>query len=99
MSIPQPLVGIQAVIAPEDLPTAIALLGFSYFFGGSLILSVAHSAFQNRLTSNLAEYFSPENAQMIVRAGAAAVRTVVSPENLPAALDSYNRAISTTFVS
>jgi hypothetical protein len=99
MSIPQPLVGIQAVIPPEDLPTTIAFLGFSYFFGGSLILSVAHAVFQNKLTSSLAEHFPPENAQNIVRAGAAAVRTIVPPENLSVVLDSYNRAISATFVS
>ena len=72
---------------------------FSQLLSGAVFLAVAHNIFQSKLLSELAVRAPMEDANTILFAGAEQVRQVVGDGNLTGVLESYNVAITDTFVS
>ncbi len=95
----QPLIAVQAVLPLTKVSEATAIIVFFQFLGGAVFLAVAHNVFQSRLLMALMVKVPSEDAQMIVKAGAGAVRQIVQSEDLHLVLEAYNIAITDTFVS
>ncbi|PWY90526.1 MFS general substrate transporter [Aspergillus sclerotioniger CBS 115572] len=92
----QPMMVVQAALAVTDIPSATAIVAFAQTLGGALFVSVAQNVFQNELHKNLAKVPGVDAAS-VVQAGATMLRKVVSTDQLPAVLEAYNEAVTTTF--
>lgn len=93
----QPFIAIE-----NDLPSnlnsiGLALLVFSQTFGGSLWLTFAQIIFSNGLVSGLKAYAPTVDVNVIVEAGASAIRQVVNSSDLPGVLKAYSTAINHNF--
>jgi hypothetical protein len=75
----------------------MSILVFCQTFGGAVFLSVAELIFSQGLISGLQEYAPTVNPEIVIKAGATAVRSVVSPANLPAVLRAYMVGIDRVF--
>jgi hypothetical protein len=98
-AMPMALIGVMAVMPQSDISIANGIVIFCQFLGGAIFLAIAESLFTSRLVSEIAINAPSVNTQVVINAGAAAVASVVSPENLAAVIQAYNVAITTTFVS
>lgn len=75
----------------------MSMLVFSQTFGGAIFLSLEQLVFNQGLISGLQKYAPDINAEVVINAGATAVRSVVSPANLPSVLRAYMVGIDRVF--
>ncbi|GKZ83875.1 hypothetical protein AnigIFM56816_008971 [Aspergillus niger] len=92
----QPMMVVQAALKIADVPSATAIVAFTQTLGGALFVSVAQNVFQNELRKNLSQISGVDPAS-VMQAGATMLRHVVSADQLPAVLEAYNGAVTTTF--
>ncbi|KAL1889707.1 hypothetical protein Sste5346_008692 [Sporothrix stenoceras] len=98
MTVSMPYVATQIVLKPADIPVGTATLQCFQFFGASVLLAVGECLFQNRLVSQLSTFnFDMTEIEKILSAGSAAVRSVVTADELTDVLLAYNNAITHTF--
>lgn len=93
----QPMVVVQAVLAPADVPTGTAIITFMQSIGGALFVSVAQNVFNNILLQRLAQDAPTADASKIAATGATMLRSVVPQDLLPSVLEAYNSAITQAF--
>jgi hypothetical protein len=93
----QPMVVVQAVLAPADVPSGTAIITFMQSIGGALFVSVAQNVFNNTLLQRLAQDAPTADAAKIAATGATMLRYVVPENLLPSVLDAYNSAITQAF--
>jgi hypothetical protein len=98
MAIQLPFVAVQVVLPPKDVPSGNAIAIFFNTLGGAVAISIATNIFNNELTRNLVANAPDLNAATIVRAGAEGIRLLVPKEKLSPVLQSYNQALTTTFL-
>lgn len=72
---------------------------FCQYLGGTIFLAIAQTLFTGSLRSALHRDAPGVNAEHIIEVGASAVRSAVSPADLPGVLKAYNHAIVDDFVS
>lgn len=75
----------------------MSILVFSQTFGGSIFLAVGQLIFSHGLISGLEEFAPNLNPEIVIKAGATAVRGVVSAADLPAVLQAYMVGIDRVF--
>lgn len=75
----------------------MSILVFSQTFGGAIFLAIAQLIFSHGLISGLQEYAPTVNPEIVINAGATAVRGVVGAANLPAVLRAYMVGIDRVF--
>lgn len=92
-----PLVAVQVVLSPSDTPVGIAIVTFFQMFGGALFVALSQTIFNEQLLKQLAKNVPGIDVAALLDAGTAAIRTVVTPEQLPGILESYNRALLDPF--
>jgi hypothetical protein len=83
----------------NKVASGTAIVVFFQFFGGSILLAIGQNIFQSHLISDLVRSAPGVDPAAVVRAGAGAVRKIVTPEQLPGVLTAYNTALTNTFVS
>lgn len=98
LSMQMPILAVQANAAPEMISVATAVLVFSQTFGGAVFIAVANVIFNNTLRDELVARIPHIDAELVINAGAAAVRQVVEREDLPEALMAYSKGVSATFL-
>ncbi|KAF3084453.1 hypothetical protein TWF569_006971 [Orbilia oligospora] len=98
MGIQIPFVAVQVVLSPDDMPVGNALAIFFNSLGGAISISVAQNIFSNTLLQQLPKLAPKVNPQLVVHAGATAIRVIISAENLPGVILAYNKAITTCFI-
>jgi hypothetical protein len=99
MAIQLPFIAVQVVLPPKQVPTGNAVAIFFNTLGGAVAISAATNIFNNQLTKDLNKLAIPGlDAEQIVRAGAAALRTIVPSDLLTGVLQAYNHALTTTFL-
>jgi MFS family permease len=96
-SMETPLTAAQTVLTNEEAGIGISLVTFCQFFGSSIFLAIAQTVFSNKLVSELAKRAPDVDAVKLLHLGTSGVRGFVTPEQLPAVLASYNKAITSTF--
>jgi len=84
-----PIIAIQNCLTPSETPVGMSILVFSQTFGGAIFLAVAQLIFSHGLDSGLQEYAPNVNPEVVISAGATAVRGVVSAADLPGVLQAY----------
>ncbi len=92
-----PVVALQTVLTPAQAPVGMAIAAFAQFFGSAIFVGIAQAIFTNVLVSQLAVEAPGVDVQALLLAGSGAVRHIVSPEDLPAVLEAFNKAIVSTF--
>lgn len=75
----------------------MSILVFSQNFGGAIFLALAQLIFSHGLNSGLQEYAPSVSPEVVVNAGATAVRGVVSATDLPAVLKAYMVGVDRVF--
>lgn len=93
----QPMIVVQAVLPPIDVPTGTAIITFMQSIGGALFIAVAQNVFNNMLLCNLAEDAPNVDASKVAAAGATMLTSVVPVDMLPLVLEAYNTAITQAF--
>lgn len=92
-----PVIAVQAVLDPVDIPIGMALSTFFQFFGSTIFIAIAQTVFTNRLVSEIAKNAPDVNQHAFLHAGSASVRNMVTSQQLPTILAAYNSAITSTF--
>ncbi|KAJ7158473.1 major facilitator superfamily domain-containing protein [Mycena filopes] len=93
----QPVMAAQAVLPLADVPTGTALIMFLQMMGGSLFVSVAQAAFENRLTSGLRADVPGVDPGVVLRAGATSLKDAVPAALVGEVLEVYNAALVGAF--
>lgn len=96
-SMETPLSQAQTILSTEEAGVGISVVTFCQFFGSSIFLAVAQTVFGNKFVSELSKTAPGVDASALLRLGTSAVRSSVNPEELPAVLAAYNKAITSTF--
>jgi len=87
-----------AALPPNDVSIGTAVLIFSQFLGGSIFICIANSVFGQQLLKKLIVDVPNIDPRLIIAAGAAGVRKVVSGVDLPGVIAAYNDAVRSTFL-
>ncbi|KAL9117428.1 MAG: hypothetical protein Q9187_006037 [Circinaria calcarea] len=95
--IQMPIVAVQNILPPQQNPIGIALVVFSQTLGGSIFLAFAQAIFSHSLVTSLAKYAPTVSVHTVQEAGAAAIRQVVDPQDLPGIVKAYQRGINDNF--
>jgi MFS transporter, DHA2 family, glioxin efflux transporter len=93
-----PTIAAQALMAPEDISSATAMILFSQTLGGSLAISAAQSAFANTLIRSLAKNAPTVEPMRVVLTGATDLRQVFSPDQLPGIIRSYMDGLKKAYI-
>lgn len=92
-----PLVAVQAVLPAKETPVGISTITFFQMFGGALTAGLSQTIFNERLVKELVRNVPGIDIGKLLAAGTAAIQKVVSADQLPGVLESYNTAILDTF--
>jgi hypothetical protein len=80
------------------MPTGNSIAIFFNSLGGAIAISIAQNIFTNTLVKELPLLVPDVKPLVIIAAGATHIREVVTPQQLPGTLLSYNKAITTAFI-
>jgi hypothetical protein len=93
-----PFIAVQTVLKPKDMPTGNAIAIFFNSLGGAIAISIAQNIFSNTLVEQIPKRVPGLDPYVLINAGATHIRNVVTPEQLPGTLYSYNKALTTAFI-
>ncbi|OAA41411.1 Major facilitator superfamily domain, general substrate transporter [Cordyceps fumosorosea ARSEF 2679] len=94
----QPIVAVQAAVDMEDVPITTAILSFTQTIGGSLFVSVAQTAFSNKLVHDIHATLPDLDPGTILDNGAADLASHVPSKYLTQVLQAYSNGLVQTFV-
>ncbi|GAB1192992.1 hypothetical protein APSETT444_002194 [Aspergillus pseudonomiae] len=94
----QPIVAVQTVVSMEDLPTATAILSFAQKIGGSLFVSVAQTAFTNKLVRELAATVPELDSSAVLQDGASDLARHIPKQYLSAVVKAYSTGLTNAFL-
>ena len=80
-----------------QIAIAMSLVMFSQTIGGAVFLTIANTIFTQSLATELPKYAPDVDPQVIVNAGATAIRSVVSPKDLGGVLIAFSKAFDHIF--
>nr|XP_036575993.1 efflux pump antibiotic resistance [Colletotrichum truncatum]KAF6782664.1 efflux pump antibiotic resistance [Colletotrichum truncatum] len=94
----QPLMAVQVVLDPADLPTGTAIIVFMQTIGGAIFVAVGQMAFTNNLLEGIVQYVPDMDPHIIMASGVTAIRQTIAPELLPGITHAYNSGLAKTFL-
>ena len=92
-----PLVAIQNLLPPAQIPVAMSQIMFSATLAGALFLSFANTIFTNSLRTLIPKDAPGADVEAIIAAGAYKFRHVVDKAELSGVLKAYSRSIDDVF--
>lgn len=101
MGIQQPMMAVQTVLDPVDIPVGIAAIIFAQGLGGAIFLSVGQSVFQNKLLSELLVQVPELDPEIVMSNGAWGLTSAIDKigaQYVEGVLTAYNAAIVLCFV-
>ncbi|KAK6223368.1 hypothetical protein LQW54_000485 [Pestalotiopsis sp. IQ-011] len=95
----QPLIGAQAVLSKEDIPTGTSIIVFGQTIGAAIVLSAGESVFQNQLKNNIESYLGivVADAHSLMTEGTAQLEATLTPAQLPVLRDAVSKSLTQTF--
>ncbi|CAK5272432.1 unnamed protein product [Mycena citricolor] len=93
----QPMLAVQVVLDMADVPTGLSIIMFSQSIRGALFVSVGQNVFNNKLVTGLAKYVPDLDPNVVLSAGATAVRSNVPADKLAGVLLAYSDALDSAF--
>lgn len=97
MTLQQPFMAAQTVLAKKDVPLGLTILAFAQFLAGTISISVCQTILTNTLTSELSKKLPGFDPSAIANAGATQIRGLVGKGQLGLVLEAYNKGIDNTF--
>ncbi|KAJ5834130.1 Major facilitator superfamily domain general substrate transporter [Penicillium robsamsonii] len=90
-----PYIAIQNLVAPEQIPLAMAIIIFCQNMGAAISLIAANAIFSNSLRSELQKRAAQisVSSDAIIEAGVRSIRSLVPGSELPAVLAAYSKSI------
>ncbi|KAJ6576944.1 major facilitator superfamily domain-containing protein [Mycena vulgaris] len=95
--IQQPLMAVQAILDPGDVPTGTSLILFMQTLGGSIFVSVGQNVLRNKLVSGLTQSVPGVDPAVVLNTGATSLASAIAPQFLPAVLAVYAKALASSF--
>ncbi|KAL7803484.1 major facilitator superfamily transporter [Trichoderma aethiopicum] len=92
-----PMVAVQNILPPDQIPLGMSLVAFCQSFGGTLSLTAAQVIFNYSLREGLRRFAPTVDFDTVITAGVSGIRKAVKPEELPGVLDAYNLGITREF--
>ncbi|KAL3478143.1 major facilitator superfamily domain-containing protein [Aspergillus californicus] len=96
LGVQMPLLAVQTFASKSNHSIATGLVMLSQYLGGAIFLAVCQVVFSSGLSGELARYAPSVDAEMLMAAGAGAVRDVVEPSMLDGVVKAYNGAVVRT---
>lgn len=93
----QPLIAVQALLEPKDIPIGTAIMVFTQTLGATVFLIVGQNVFANQLFKNLARYAPTVDAMAVFNSGATRIEMVVATSELDGVRAAYNHSINEVF--
>ncbi|KAL1881219.1 hypothetical protein Daus18300_001070 [Diaporthe australafricana] len=93
MATTTPFIAIQNLVAPAQIPIAMGILIFCQNLGGAVLLVAAQTIFTNSLRETISRDVPGVPAELVINAGARAVRQVVPPSLLEGVLQAYTTSV------
>ncbi|KAF2871405.1 major facilitator superfamily domain-containing protein [Massariosphaeria phaeospora] len=93
MFLTAPLVAVQAALSPADTPVGISMVTFFQMFGGAFTAALSQTIFTETLVKELSRNVPGIDIGKLLAAGTAGVHKVVTADQLPGVLLSYNAAL------
>ncbi|KAL8876078.1 MAG: hypothetical protein Q9198_005662 [Flavoplaca austrocitrina] len=78
----QPLMAAQTVLPLDDVSIGTALVIFGQTLGGAIFVSAAQNVFTNGILTNIAQSLPEINPELVLSAGATALRSVIEAQGL-----------------
>ena len=91
-----PVVAVQTVLAPADVPIGMAITGFAGGIGSALFLAASAALFQNRLVEEVSAHAPGTNMTLLEQGGLADIREKIGSDRLRNALLGYDKAVMQT---
>ncbi|KAI5779503.1 MFS transporter [Geopyxis carbonaria] len=92
-----PMIAAQTVLKDNDVPIGTSAMVFFQTLGGALFVSIGQNIFTNQYLDGLAKLGDSVDIPAVIMAGATGFRAIVSEKALPAVLQAYNDAVTTSF--
>ncbi|EGD97674.1 MFS multidrug transporter [Trichophyton tonsurans CBS 112818] len=93
-----PVIVSQALVKPEDLSSATAMILFLQTMGAAIWVSAAQTAFVNKLIKRLPEVAPRVNPGLVIKTGASELHKVFSGKDLEGVLVAYGDGLKVTFI-
>ncbi|KAI1443547.1 MFS multidrug transporter [Annulohypoxylon stygium] len=93
MVVQMPFIAIQTLIPRPNIPSALAILIFTQYFGAALFVTSAQSIFNNSMRTILSKTAPEVDIESIMASGATAVRSLVFGQELDKVLVAYARSV------
>ncbi|KAI1087787.1 putative MFS transporter [Rostrohypoxylon terebratum] len=93
MVVQMPFIAIQTLIPRPNIPSALAILIFTQYFGAALFVTSAQTIFNNSMRTILSITAPEVNIEIIMAGGATAVRSLVSGQELDKVLYAYAKSV------
>jgi hypothetical protein len=91
-----PIISLQTIMTPQDLPIGIASLYFGSTMGNAIWIAISAALFHNRLIAEVANYSPAANATLLENAGLSDIRALVGGDRLRDILLGYDEAVTQT---
>jgi MFS family permease len=92
----QPMLVVQTVLPPEDIPIGVSLITLSQMVSGSIFVSVSQSIFQNTIVG-IHNVYPNISVDTLLTTGATNIPALFSDDQLLRVLPIYRNAIVNTF--
>ncbi len=96
LGIQTPILALQTILSPKDLPLGIATNTFGATMGNAVWIVVSATLFQNRLVSEVAAHSPSVNATLLSHAGLSEIADLVGSDRLRDVLLGYDEAVTQT---
>ncbi|KAI1332129.1 MFS multidrug transporter [Xylariaceae sp. FL0255] len=93
MVVQMPFIALQAHVPRPQVPSALAILIFTQYFGAALWVTVGQSIFEETLRHVLSTQSSSVMVEEIINGGATAIRSLVSGDHLQEVLAAYATSV------
>ena len=93
----QPIIAVQNILPPAQIPVAMASIMFSRNFTAALLLSFSDTLFTNSLKTLIPKYTPSINPQSVINAGATGFRTNINERDLANVLVAYAKSLDRVF--
>lgn len=97
LGVQMPVVAVQTVLPSAQVPIGMAIATFFQLFGSAVFIAAAQAVFNNTLIQRVTDNVPSVSPTSLLHAGSAGIRSLVSPEDLPAILTAFNIAIRNAF--
>ncbi|KAL8748296.1 MAG: hypothetical protein Q9184_007419, partial [Pyrenodesmia sp. 2 TL-2023] len=96
--LPLAIIAGQAHVSNEDLPSATAMLLFTFNVGAALALAAAQSMLDNALLTSLPTLAPGVDPKAVIQAGATEIRSTFAPDAVPGIVEAYLEGLQAVYI-